>query len=149
MSASRPLASSERVLLHGFSDTLDLGRVRIYHSRSLLGRMIIGLSRGAAITLGYRIVVPREVSLPVMAHELAHVSQYQEWGAWRYLARGAWHQVVLRGLLGRDVYRWEAEPGKVFADYDMEQQAQIVQDCFDLRSPRRADALRLSPFAPG
>ena len=77
------------------------------------------LSRGAAIALGYRVFIPRDITLPVMAHELAHVSQYEEWGALRYLARGAWNQIVLRTLLGRDVYRWDPEPGKPFAEYGM------------------------------
>ena len=148
MPPSRPLVSSERELLHCFGGTIDLDRVRIYNSRSLLGRVIIGLTRGAAIALGYRIFIPRDITLPVMAHELAHVCQYQEWGALRYLARGAWNQIVLRVLLGRDVYGWEPKEGKPFSEYGMEQQGQIVQDCFDVHSPRRADAERLSPFSP-
>lgn len=148
MPASRPLVSSERELLQCFSGTIDLDRVRIYNHRSLLGRLVIGLTRGAAIALGYRIFIPRDLTLPVMAHEMAHVCQYQEWGALRYLARGAWNQIVLRALLGRDVYRWEAEPGKSFLDYGMEQQGQIVQDCFDVNSSRRASAQLLSPYKP-
>lgn len=148
MPASRPLVSSERELLQCFSGTIDLDRVRIYHSRSLLGRVATMCTRGAAIALGYRVFVPRDITLPVMAHELAHVCQYEEWGALRYLARGAWNQIVLRTLLGRDVYRWEPEPGKAFADYGMEQQGQIVQDCFDVSSSRRVTAQLLSPYKP-
>jgi hypothetical protein len=94
------------------------------------------------------VFIPRDIALSVMAHELAHVYQYQEWGVLRYLARGAWNQIVWRTLLGRDVYRWEPEPGKTFADYGMEQQGQIVEDCFDINSSRRAAAQALSPFQP-
>ena len=148
MPASRPLVSAERELLRCFSGSIDLDRVRIYHQRSLLRRLILRLTRGAAIALGYRIFIPHDIGLPVMAHELAHVCQYQQWGAVRYLARGAWNQIVLRTLLGRDVYHWEPEAGKSFADYGMEQQGQIVQDSFDVSSPRRAAARSLSPWIP-
>lgn len=148
MPASRPLVSAERELLQCFSGSIDLDRIRIYNRRSWLGRVVIRLTRGAAIALGYRVFIPHDISLPVMAHELAHVCQYQEWGALRYLAQGAWNQVVLRTLLRRDVYRWDFQPGKAFRDYGMEQQGQIVQDCFDLSSSKRAAAQLLSPYKP-
>lgn len=148
MPASRPLVSSERELLQCFSRSIDIDRVRIHNSRSPLGRVVMMFSRGAAVALGYHVFLPRDITLPVMAHELAHVCQYEKWGGLRYLARGAWNQIVLRTLLGRDVYRWEPEPGKPFADYGMEQQGQIVQDCFDQNSVRRDTAQRLSPFKP-
>ena len=149
MPASRPLVSSERELLHCFSTSLDLDRVRVYNNRSLLGRIVIRCTRGAAIALGYHVFIPHDAPLPTMAHELAHVAQFQEWGALRYLARGAWNQLVLRTLLGRDVYHWEPVAGKDFASYGMEQQGQIVQDSFDVRSPRRLSAQKLSPWSPG
>jgi hypothetical protein len=148
MPASRPLISAERELLHCFSASIDLDRVRIYNNRSLLGRIVIHCARGAAIALGYHVFIPRDATLPIMAHELAHVAQYQEWGALVYLARGAWNQIVLRFLFGRDVYHWEPKPGKDFASYGMEQQGQIVQDSFDTASPRRASAQKLSPWIP-
>jgi hypothetical protein len=148
MPASRPLISSERELLRCFNGSIDLDRVRVYDNRSLLGRIVTWCTRGAAIALGYHVFIPREAPLPTMAHELAHVAQFHEWGGLRYFARGAWNQVVLRALLGRDVYHWEPEPGKDFAAYGMEQQGQIVQDSFDLRSPRRASARKLSPWSP-
>lgn len=148
MPASRRLVPAERELLRCFSGSIDLDRVRIHTSRSLLGRTVTRLTRGAALALGYHVFIPREVSLSTLAHELAHVCQYQQWGAIRYLARGAWNQILLRTILGRDVYRWDSEPGKRFADYGMEQQGQIVQDSFDILSPRRAEAQRLSPYQP-
>jgi hypothetical protein len=148
MPASRPLVTTERELLQCFGSSIDLDRIRIYHSRSLLGRLMVRVTRGAAIALGYRVFIPRNVSLPIMAHELTHVCQYQQWGTVRYLARGAWNQLVLRLLLGRDVYHWDPVPGKAFADYGMEQQGQIVQDSFDVHSPRRIQAQGISPFRP-
>ena len=148
MTGSRPLVSAERELLQCFSGRINLDQVRVYNDTSLLGRIVIRCTRGAAIALGHHIFIPRDATLPTMAHELTHVAQYKEWGAVVYLARGAWNQIVLRTLLGRDVYRWEPEPGKDFASYGMEQQGQIVQDSFDARSPRRASAQEISPWTP-
>lgn len=148
MPASRPLVSAERELLQCFSGRIDLDRIRVYNNQSLLGRMVIRCTRGAAIALGHHIFIPRDATLPTMAHELAHVAQYMEWGGLVYLARGAWNQIVLRILLGRDVYRWEPEPGKSFSDYGMEQQGQIVEDCFNVHSSRRVQAREISPYRP-
>jgi hypothetical protein len=140
--------SSERELLQSFAASVDLDRVRIYSSHTRFGRLVGILSRGSAVALGYRIVVPGRLRLPVLAHELTHVSQFERWGALRYFVNGIWHQFILRGLLRRDVYRWELEPGKPFERYGMEQQGQIVQDCYDHASGQRTAARLISPFAP-
>lgn len=146
MTSGRPLRTAERELLGCFSARIDLDRVRVYGNG--LARLVSVFTGGAAIALGYRVFTPRDLALPTLAHELAHVCQYAEWGALRYFATGAWNQIVLRTLLRRDVYRWEVEPGKAFGDYGMEQQGQIVQDSFDVNSPLRAHAQRLSPYQP-
>lgn len=144
----RPLIASERELLECFASHIDLDRVRIYGSRTWLARVVGPFTRGAAIALGYRIIIPGRQHLPTLAHELTHVCQYQRWGPLLYFTRGAWNQLLLRTLLRRDVYRWEFTPGKQFAEYGMEQQGQIVQDCFDITSPRRAAAQIVSPYTP-
>jgi hypothetical protein len=148
MSSSRLLGPAEREALRCFAASIDLGRVRIHSPGSLAARIIGALSGGATVALGYHIFAQEELRLPTLAHELMHVSQFEQWGAFRYLARGAWNQIMLRTVLRRDVYRYRPEPGKTFEDYGMEQQGQIVQDCFDPRSPRRAEAMRLSRFTP-
>ena len=82
----------------------------------------------------------RPLSLPVIAHELTHCAQYQSWGPLRYYARGAAER--LRELrwrlgLGPSPYAYELEPEKPFDRYRMEQQGQIVEDCFrGSRAPR-------------
>jgi hypothetical protein len=87
--------------------------------------------------------------LPVLAHELTHCGQFQAWGFWRYFSKGFVAQ--LRELLHRTMklgsspYRYAAEPGKPFAAYGMEQQGQIVEDCFR----GYPDASAISPFQPG
>ncbi|MEO8200650.1 MAG: hypothetical protein ABI679_09040 [Gemmatimonadota bacterium] len=148
MNRGRPLTPAEVVMLGSFASQVDLSRVRIYSRQTIFGRVLSVLSRGSAIALGFRIVVPGEVLPALLAHEMVHVHQYERWGAVRYLANGFWHQFILRGLLGRDVYAWEFVSGKSFDQFGMEQQGQIVQDCFDPASPKRRVADRVSPFAP-
>ena len=144
----RALHRAERELLTCFASAVDLDRVRIITRYSWLGRLVTRISGGAAVALGYRIFLPGDNSLPILAHELTHVSQYQRWGWWRYYLSGAWNQVVLRLLLRRDVYDWRTEGGKAFDKFGMEQQGQIVEDCFNVASPRRGEARHLSPFLP-
>lgn len=144
----RPLHRSERELLACFAPAVDLDRVRVVTRYSRLGRLVTRLSGGVAVTLGYRIFLPSDPNLPLMAHELTHVSQYQRWGWWRYYVSGVWNQFILRLLFRRDVYRWKAIPGKLFEQFGMEQQGQIVEDCFNVHSPRRGDAKTISPFIP-
>ncbi len=87
--------------------------------------------------------------LPVLAHELTHCAQYQAWGSRRYYARGMLAQ--LRHLLHRKLgigvnpYRYHPDFGKPFGAYGMEQQGQIVEDCFR----GHPAAQHLSPFHPG
>jgi hypothetical protein len=144
----RPLHRAERELLACFGAAVDLERVRVVTSFSRWGRLVTRISRGAAVTLGYRIYLPGESRLALLAHELTHVSQYQAWGRLRYYLAAFWNQFVLRGMLGRDVYAWEAQSGKPFTEFGMEQQCQIVEDCFNVASPRRTEAQQLSPFVP-
>jgi hypothetical protein len=103
------------------------------------------------VALGNHIFLPArsESDLAVLAHELTHCAQYQQWGAFRYYARGFTEQ--LRELLhrrfgmGSSPYAYRLEEPKQFAAYGMEQQGQIVEDSF------RRDALasRISPYRPG
>jgi len=144
----RPLHRAERELLTCFASAVDLDRVRIITRYSWLGRLVTRISGGSAVALGYRIFLPGDNSLPTLAHELTHVSQYQRWGWWRYYLSGTWNQVVLRLLLRRDVYHWREETGKPFDQFGMEQQGQIVEDCFNAASPRRIAAATISPFRP-
>jgi hypothetical protein len=112
---------------------------------------VLWLSRNRAIALGNHVFLPEhcERDLPALAHELLHCTQYQAWGPWRYFSRGLVTQ--LRDLMHRKMgigsspYRYQVEPGKSFDAYGMEQQGQIVEDCF--RGHPAAQAI--SPFRPG
>ena len=117
----------------------------------MLRRVVLGVSRNRAVALGNHVFLPDRCRDDVagLAHELTHCGQYQAWGAVTYYARGARAQVrelLYRTLrIGTSPYRYSVEREKPFQAYGMEQQAQIVEDCF------RGDpgARSLSPFQPG
>jgi hypothetical protein len=153
--ASR-LTSAECTRLGSLAASLDCERVRVYRRgrrgfARFLRRAVLALSRNRAIALGNHIFLPdrQENDVATLAHEVTHCRQYQAWGPWTYYTRGAAAQ--LRHLLHRTLgvgsspYRYTAVPGRPFQSYGMEQQGQIVEDCF--RGHPAAQAI--SPFQPG
>jgi hypothetical protein len=149
------LNPEEQAALRTLAARVDLSRVRLHRGQperpDRLRRAVLWASRGRAVTLGNHVFLPDDCAreVPVLAHEVTHCGQYQEWGAWAYFSRGAIDQ--LRDLLhrtlglGENPYSYQVEIGKPFEAYGMEQQGQIVEDCF------RGDptALAVSPFRPG
>ena len=101
------------------------------------------------MALGNHVFLPdRAASLPVLAHELTHCAQYQAWGPLRYFGCAVverLRELRWRVGLGPSPYEYECEPWKPFESYRMEQQGQIVEDCF--RGSARA--ARISPYRPG
>ncbi|MGH7628613.1 MAG: eCIS core domain-containing protein [Gemmatimonadales bacterium] len=148
------MTSDELRALGSLCHCLDLGRVRLHRGGGpLLARMarqaVLAVSRGRAIALGNHVFLPSRapVSIPVLAHELMHCAQYQSWGPLRYYSRGLAER--LREMrwqlgLGSSPYAYEADPEKPFDGYRMEQQGQIIEDCF--RGSQRAAAI--SPYRP-
>lgn len=63
----------------------------------------------------------------LFVHELTHVWQAQRWGRW--------HLVLLRHPFCR--YRYRLVPGRPFARYGIEQQAEMVRHLFLLRRGAR------------
>lgn len=150
------LTPTECAELGSLASTVDCGRVRLYRGgvqglTALVRSLVLGLSRNRAVALGNHVFLPDgcQADLPVLAHELTHCGQYQAWGAWVYFTRGVTAQV--RHLLHRTVgigtspYQYDMDRSKPFAAYGMEQQGQIVEDCF--RGHPGASAI--SPFHPG
>ncbi|HEU4649365.1 MAG TPA: DUF4157 domain-containing protein [Gemmatimonadales bacterium] len=133
---------------------LDFARVRLHRGEGgragrLVRSLVLTLSGGRAIALGNHVFLPAWCcrSLPVLAHELTHCAQFQQWGPARYFLRGAADRIRElrhRAGLGPNPYAYRIEPGKQFAAYGMEQQGQIVEDCF--RGDRVAAAI--SPYRP-
>ncbi len=128
---------------------VDWSRVRLYRAgcgsrAGLARRLVLWLSRGRAVTLGNHVFLPArcEGDLALMAHEMTHCAQYQSWGPWRYFMRGAAVQIrdfaYRRFGLGRSPYTYHPAPDRVFEDYGMEQQGQIVEDAWRGNAAARA-----------
>jgi hypothetical protein len=148
------LTSAECRTLGTLPKVVDCSRVRLYRrpggSTGLLRSLVLWVSRDRAVALGNHVFLPDRCKedLAVLAHELTHCGQYQAWGAARYFTSGLAAQ--LQDLLhrtmqiGSNPYRYEVEPGKPFGAYGMEQQGQIVEDCYR----GHPDVWSLSPFHP-
>jgi hypothetical protein len=148
------LTSEEHERLGSLPGGVDCARVRLYReSRGAAGALravVLRVSRGRAVALGNHVFLPDRCAtdLATLAHELTHCGQFQRWGPWRYFVRAAADQarhLAHRAIgVGRDPYRYRIEAGKPFEAYGMEQQGQIVEDCF--RGDRAA--LAVSPYRP-
>jgi hypothetical protein len=148
------LSPEERAALGTLAARVDLSRVRLHRGQpeqpDRLRHAVLWASRGRAVALGNHVFLPEHCAreVPVLAHEVTHCGQFQQWGALAYFGRGAITQ--LRDLLHRSLgvgespYRYQVEIGKPFEAYGMEQQAQIVEECFR----GDATALAVSPFGP-
>jgi hypothetical protein len=114
--------------------TLDPRPVTICrHTGDPFRRVVLFLSRGRGVTLGHRIFLPDWCAddPAVLAHEMEHVRQYEDWGALRYYARGIKEQaqhLLSRVGLAPDPYDWRRAGLKPFEEYGMEQQGQLVED---------------------
>ena len=149
------LTPEECAALGRLAEVVDCRRVRLYRRNGgpagWLRAVVLGISGRRAVALGNHIFLPDRCAgdLPVLAHELTHCAQYQAWGASRYYARGIVaqlrHLLHRRLGLGASPYRYSGEPVKPFSTYGMEQQGQIVEDCFR----GHPAAQNLSPFQPG
>ena len=149
------LTTEESAALGRLANLVDRRRLRIYRSSGgltgLVRSAVLCISRNRAVALGHHVFLPDRCAheLPVLAHELTHCAQYHAWGAARYYARGI--RAQLQDLLHRKLrlcaspYGYLGEGRKPFTEYGMEQQGQIVEDCFR----GHAEAQSLSPFRPG
>jgi hypothetical protein len=149
------LTSHEHAALGNLATAVDCRRVRLYRSgarggASLLRTLVLWLSRNRAVALGNHVFLPQscENDLPVLAHELTHCTQYQAWGPLVYFGNGAVaqarHLLYRKVRMGSSPYAYTVTPGKPFSAYGMEQQGQIVEDCFRGNPKARA----ISPFYP-
>jgi hypothetical protein len=130
------LLPEERDFLAGFfGPGLDLARLRLreggpaaWGSTRAVGQTIFfdGRTRFAA-----QRHTPRGRSL--LVHEAVHVWQYQHVG-WRYAVGSVSEQARawLRTGSRRGAYLYRLSPERLFQTYGYEQQAQMIQDYFDL-----------------
>lgn len=149
------LTPTECAALGNLATGVDCRQIRLYRDAAglsgLLRRIVLGVSGDRAVALGNHVFLPDHChnDLPVLAHELTHCGQYQTWGPWRYFGSGVAAQVRellhRKARIGSSQYQYRPEPSKPFEAYSMEQQGQIVEDCFRGDPVARA----LSPFHPG
>lgn len=128
--SSRALTPAERMLAASvFGGALALEAVRIHRRKwwPFQPREVAMAPRGAIHfhprARGYRACFA-DAELAAQAwlvHELVHVWQHQQ------------RRNVILGRLANPRYRYRLAPGKAFADYGIEQQAQIVTHAFILR----------------
>lgn len=111
--------------------------------------VVMKISGGRAVTLGNKIYVSRALDpgnlqdVSLAAHELTHVGQFQVGGAGAYYAKGIGARIS--ELLGGNPYDWKGRKPGLFSSYGLEQQAQIVGDCFR----GIGVACSISPYRPG
>ena len=128
------LTERERAVLRDLHGDIDSLRVHVRREGGdVLRSIVLFLSRGRAIALGRNVFVPggQEKDVAVLAHELMHCRQYEEWGPLRYYARGFVEQarhLLSRVGIARSPYDWRSVPRRRFAEYGMEQQGQLVED---------------------
>lgn len=140
----------ERRALGNLCELVDCDRIRIHRdSRDGLRSVVLGLSGNRAVALGNHVFLPEgEDDVSVLAHELTHCGQYQAWGPLMYYGRGIADRVRdilhLSFGIGTSPYRYAAG-GKPFEAYRMEQQGQIVEDCYRGDPAARA----VAPYSPG
>lgn len=143
------LRPAERAALGNVCELVDCDRVRIHRDAGdTIRSLVLVVSGGRAVALGNHVFLPDgRNDVHLLAHELAHAGQYQAWGALVYYGRGLADRVrdVLHLALGvgASPYRYAVD-GRPFEAYGMEQQGQIVEDCFK-GDPRAA---AISPYRP-
>ncbi len=113
------------------SAALQYDRVRVC-SGGFLDR-IFARNASRAFTTFHTLNLPKGTKLEIVVHELTHVCQYERVGT-RYM----FEALLAQFELGGDAYHYGGPKGllddfranKLFAAYNREQQAQIVQDYY-------------------
>lgn len=134
--------------LGNMCESIDCDAAEIVTDGAFHG-VVMKVSGGRAVTLGNKIYMSRELDpnnsadVALAAHELTHVGQYQSQGGRKYYWGGIGARV--KEMSGGDPYAWSHQKAQPFGSYKMEQQGQIVQECF----LGRASACSISPYRPG
>lgn len=157
------LTKSERRQLGNFCVEVDCSKVNVHRGNDNAGvnavrRVVLALSDGRAITLGYDIYLgdtPDQSGFGSLVHEMTHVYQYETWSREMWGAVGVDKSTEgLNYVLHALPDRWAEFIGRhpydanTFASWNslgMEQQAKRVADCFTGADPA---ACRYSPFQP-
>lgn len=154
----RPLTDDERKSLGDMCDKIDCDKAQVHTgsddstTNARRDLLLKHCGRCRAITTGNDIYIRgdeldpatdgiRDMSL--LAHEMTHVGQFQTWGRIRYVAQGLMTQAF--DQLGADQYDPPLPLTRKFNGYGMEQQATIVERCFE----GNAQYCAVSPYSFG
>jgi hypothetical protein len=146
------LKPTERQALGNTCQTVDCNKVQVHRGedggiRNAWRKVVLTVSGGRAVTLGNHVYLPNNQAhdTPTLAHEVTHSGQYQQWGAGSYYAKGAGARIS--EALGGNPYSLPSPlpADKPFGSYGMEQQGQIVENCF---SGNAGGACGVSPYHP-
>ncbi|HBA62193.1 MAG TPA: hypothetical protein DCZ92_15540 [Elusimicrobia bacterium] len=125
-----------------FGDNIDYSKVRIVDGDKLglWGKILT--SGDAAVTWGNTIYFPKgadgksqynfNTKAYWLAHEMTHEYQYQKYG-WSYVPKSVWGQLTK----GQSFYEYQLEGGKGFRKYNVEQQAELVEHYYQIKSGTR------------
>jgi hypothetical protein len=116
-----PLSLKERQEAQAlFGPSLDYDAVRV---------VFADYPTSKAVVAGNVIRMPRgKYTLRWLMHELTHVWQFQTGGS-SYISKS----LCAQAEKGEGAYSYTLVPGKPLADYEVEQQAEIVERCYSFR----------------
>jgi len=129
-----PLTAIEIQRLGDLCARADCTRVSVARGRdgpfaNALRQDILALSGGRSFTFGHHIFLGDQdlCDFAVLAHEVTHAAQFEQWGLPEYLRQGINERVY--EFTGGRPYEYQLN-GRRLERYGMEQQGQIVEDCF-------------------
>jgi len=128
------LSAAERQKLGNLCNEADCSNIQVYRGNddkaaNLLRSAVLTVSGGRSVTLGHNIFLGDDDihDFASLAHETQHVVQYEKWGAAEYLRKGVNERAF--EITGGNPYAYRLN-GRRLGGYGMEQQGQIVEDCF-------------------
>ncbi len=149
-SLARELTATEKEVTRSvFGDEIDFDEVRVFHAKFAWYQR---LSRAKYMAPGGNIYVHPEVpdrqyrdlakgQRDTFVHEMAHVWQHQKGMGIPLWNVGYWHRLITGN------YDYWLDSTSQFSDFDSEQQAQIIEDYFGIRSmgPNAYSTSRIEP----
>jgi RHS repeat-associated protein len=126
------LTLAEQKQLGDLCKRADCTKIQVhrgYDSRVTNGTRssILKMSGRRSFTSGNDIWLANGADFAELGHEVTHSMQFQKWGSSEYLRQGFNERMF--ELEGGNPYGYRLN-GRPFEKYGMEQQAQIVEDCF-------------------
>lgn len=142
--SKRALTEEEiEAVKQAYGGKVDCSKIRVVDGskQGLLGKILTW--SGTAVTWGNTIYFPKDSDGKSqysfagksywLVHESTHVYQYQT-GGWKYAVKSAWGQI----RHGDSFYEYQLEAGKSFKDYNVEQQAELVEHYYQIQNGQRS-----------